>query len=241
MKAFCLETNTCYYPKRNAKILNEDLICAITGSEIDDMLSIISNSSYDVILIDARYKNDDNENVLNVVKKINSSSFKGGIIVTEFKRSDSELKVDLYNNGADMVLDEGIPLNEITARVRATVRRRKGLSSPMIRIGNLSINIQTKEIVYNNKILNLTDMEYRVFELLSMNLNNTISKETFMDHLYVGDDEEPEPKIIDVYLCKLRKKAKKENILDIDIDTVWGRGYRLLDSSNVENVAVKIA
>jgi two-component system cell cycle response regulator CtrA len=74
----------------------------------------------------------------------------------------------------------------------------------------------------------LTGKEYQMLELLSLRKGTTLTKEMFLNHLYGGMDE-PELKIIDVFICKLRKKLSQATGGENNIETVWGRGYVLRD------------
>jgi two-component system cell cycle response regulator CtrA len=78
----------------------------------------------------------------------------------------------------------------------------------------------------DSKPLHLTSKEYGIIELLSLRKGSTLTKEMFLNHLYGGIDE-PELKIIDVFVCKLRKKLAQAAGGDNYIETVWGRGYVL--------------
>ena len=97
-----------------------------------------------------------------------------------------------------------------------------------IRMGMLKVNLETGVVSVNDKPVHLTGKEYRVLELLSRRKGTTLTKEMFLDHLYGGMDE-PEIKIIDVFVCKLRKKLAQATGGNHYIETVWGRGYVLRD------------
>src|SRR5215469_8707429 len=97
-----------------------------------------------------------------------------------------------------------------------------------IRMGTLTVNLETGVVSVNDKPVHLTGKEYRVLELLSRRKGTTLTKEMFLDHLYCGMDE-PEIKIIDVFVCKLRKKLAQATGGNHYIETVWGRGYVLRD------------
>jgi len=84
--------------------------------------------------------------------------------------------------------------------------------------------------------LHLTGKEYGILELLSLRKGQTLTKEQFLNHLYGGIDE-PELKIIDVFICKLRKKLTVATQGDNYIETVWGRGYVLRDGNVAEAAA----
>jgi len=108
------------------------------------------------------------------------------------------------------------------------VRRSKGHSESIIRTGKLMVNLDTRAIEVDSKPLHLTSKEYGIIELLSLRKGSTLTKEMFLNHLYGGIDE-PELKIIDVFVCKLRKKLQDASGGENYIETVWGRGYVLKD------------
>jgi len=114
------------------------------------------------------------------------------------------------------------------ARINAIVRRAKGHSQSIIRTGRLSINLDTRMVESNGAPIHLTGKEYGILELLSLRKGTTLTKEMFLNHLYGGIDE-PELKIIDVFVCKLRKKLSNACGGENYIETVWGRGYVLRD------------
>src|SRR5271168_523553 len=103
-----------------------------------------------------------------------------------------------------------------------------------IRTGELVVDPVTHIASVDDRPLRLTGKEYAILELLSVRKGTTITKEMFLNHLYGGIDE-PELKIIDVFICKLRKKLS--DVLDGEnyIETVWGRGYVLRDMTEDTN------
>ena len=98
----------------------------------------------------------------------------------------------------------------------------------MIQTGDLIVNLDTKTVEVGEQRVHLTGKEYQMLELLSLRKGTTLTKEMFLNHLYGGIDE-PELKIIDVFICKLRKKLANATGRDHYIETVWGRGYVLRD------------
>ena len=97
-----------------------------------------------------------------------------------------------------------------------------------IRTGDLVVDLNTRVVSVDGKPVHLTGKEYGILELLSLRKGTTITKEMFLNHLYGGVDE-PELKIIDVFVCKLRKKLAQATGGNHYIETIWGRGYRLRD------------
>jgi two-component system cell cycle response regulator CtrA len=116
---------------------------------------------------------------------------------------------------------------ELVARIHAIIRRSKGHAQSMIRTGKVAVNLDAKTVEVEGKTVHLTGKEYQMLELLSLRKGTTLTKEMFLNHLYGGMDE-PELKIIDVFICKLRKKLQAAAGQHY-IETVWGRGYVLRD------------
>jgi two-component system cell cycle response regulator CtrA len=137
-----------------------------------------------------------------------------------------EDKVRGLGFGADDYMTKPFHKDELVARIHAIVRRSRGHAQSVIQTGDLVVNLDTKTVEVNGARVHLTGKEYQMLELLSLRKGTTLTKEMFLNHLYGGMDE-PEIKIIDVFMCKLRKKlAGAWNGKDY-IETVWGRGYVL--------------
>ena len=140
---------------------------------------------------------------------------------------DRALRVRLLIAGADDVLARVFHKDELTARLQAIIRRSRGHARSVIRTGRLALDLAARTVEIDGKPLNVTPKEYGILELLSLRRGRTLTKEMFLDHLYGGMDE-PEQKIVDVFICKLRKKiARVTGEADIPIQTVWGQGYTL--------------
>lgn len=135
-------------------------------------------------------------------------------------------KVECFSVGADDYMTKPYDRSELIARVKAIVRRSRGLADNVIKVGRMTINLNTKKVFIDETILPLTAKEYALLELLALKKGGTVSKESFLSQIYGGMDE-PEIKIIDVFLCKIRQKIKKITGDETYIHTVWGRGYTL--------------
>jgi two-component system, cell cycle response regulator CtrA len=116
------------------------------------------------------------------------------------------------------------------ARIHAIVRRSKGHAQSVIQTGDLVINLDAKTVEVNGARVHLTGKEYQMLELLSLRKGTTLSKDMFLNSLYGGMDE-PMVKIIDVFMCKLRKKLAHASDGKDYIETIWGRGYVLREPS----------
>ena len=142
--------------------------------------------------------------------------------------TEIDTKVKTLGGGADDYMTKPFHKDELVARIHAVVRRSKGHAQSVIRTGDILVNLDTKTVEVNNHQVHLTGKEYQMLELLSLRKGTTLTKEMFLNHLYGGMDE-PELKIIDVFICKLRKKLAASADGKHYIETVWGRGYVLRD------------
>ena len=178
---------------------------------------------YDIILLDLNLPDMHGYDVL---KKLRLSKVITPILILS-GMTELENKVKGLGFGADDYLTKPFYKEELVARIQAIIRRSKGHAESIIRTGKLAVNLDTKTVEVDGTRVHLTGKEYAMLELLSLRKTTTLTKEMFLNHLYGGMDE-PELKIIDVFICKLRKKITNvsgENY----IETVWGRGYALRD------------
>jgi len=131
--------------------------------------------------------------------------------------------------GADDFLTKPFDRAELLARIQAIVRRSKGFSQSNLFVGPLRLNMDSREVTVGGRRVELNDKEYAVLELLTLRKGMVLTKEAFLNHLYGGVDE-PEMKIIDVFVCRLRKKLRQAGAGDM-IGTVWGRGHVIREPS----------
>lgn len=150
--------------------------------------------------------------------------------------ADIDNKVRGLGTGADDYMTKPFHKEELIARIHAVVRRSKGHSQSIIKTGDIAVNLDAKTVEVNGQRVHLTGKEYQMLELLSLRKGTTLTKEMFLNHLYGGMDE-PELKIIDVFICKLRKKLSAATDGDNHIETVWGRGYVLRDPVEEQKAA----
>ena len=137
-----------------------------------------------------------------------------------------ENKVKGLGFGADDYMTKPFHKDELVARIHAIVRRSKGHAQSVVQTGDLVVDLDAKSVAINDSRVYLTSKEYQILELLSLRKGTTLTKEMFLNQLYGGMDE-PEIKIIDVFICKLRKKLAGASGGKEYIETVWGRGYSL--------------
>jgi two-component system cell cycle response regulator CtrA len=145
---------------------------------------------------------------------------------------DTDSKIKGFGFGADDYLTKPSHREELVARIHVIIRRSKGHSQSVIETGLVSVNLDAKTISADGKTVHLTGKQYQMLELLSLCKGTTLTKEMFLNHLY-GEMDEPKLKIIDVFICKLRKKLSIATNGENNIETVWGRGYDLRDPEPV--------
>ena len=144
-----------------------------------------------------------------------------------------EDKVKGLGFGADDYMTKPFHKDELIARIHAIVRRSKGHAQSVINTADLTVNLDQKTVEVSGARVHLTGKEYQMLELLSLRKGTTLTKGMFLNHLYGGMDE-PELKIIDVFICKLRKKLANASSGKNYIETVWGRGYVLREPTEDE-------
>ena len=187
---------------------------------------------YDIILLDLGLPDISGYEVLRALRV---NKIKTPILILSGMGGVDE-KVRGLGFGADDYLTKPFHKDELVARIHAIVRRSKGHAQSVIQTGNLRVNLDTKTVEIDGQRVHLTSKEYQMLELLSLRKGTTLTKEMFLNHLYGGIDE-PELKIIDVFICKLRKKLAQANTGQHYIETVWGRGYVLRDPKDEQAAA----
>ena len=194
----------------------------------EDGLEIGKLYDYDIMILDLMLPDMDG---LEVLRRLRDSRVTTPVLILS-GLTESETKVKGLGIGADDYLTKPFDKSELLARVQAIIRRSAGHSQSVIKTGRLAVNPDAHTVEVDGQKIHLTGKEYGILELLSLRKGTTLTKEMFLNHLYGGMDE-PELKIIDVFICKLRKKLSEANSGDHYIETVWGRGYVLRDPETV--------
>ena len=191
---------------------------ADTGEEA---LELVRHYDYDIVILDLMLPDMEG---YEVVRRMRAARVETPVLILS-GLSRPQAKVKGLAMGADDFITKPFDKSELIARMQAVVRRSKGFSQPSLRVGELQLNLDSHEVLVNGRAVHLTGKEYAILELLTLRKGMILTKEAFLNHLYGGMDE-PEMKIIDVFICKLRKKLSQAGASNL-IGTVWGRGYMM--------------
>jgi two-component system cell cycle response regulator CtrA len=223
MRALIVNADVFVAASVKAALAEEDLICDTTDLG-EDSLEIGKLNNYDIILLDLTRPEIQAHKVL---RQLHTARLQMSILIVS-DLAEFEHKITGLGFGTNDFLTTPLDRRELLARVRAIVRRSKAHSESTIQTGKLIVNLDTRVVTVEDQPVRLTGKEYAILELLSLRKGTTLTKEMFLNHLYEGKDE-PELKIIDVFVCKLRKKLAQATGGEHYIETVWGRGYGLRD------------
>lgn len=221
MRALIIEDDPITSRAVALALANEGIICdqAELGEEGIEVGKLYD---YDIIILDLMLPDVDGYEVL---LRLRSAKVQVPVLILSGLTA-SDQKIKALGFGADDYLIKPFNGHELVARVQAIVRRSKGYSESVVRFDKITINLDARIVEVEGKTVDLTNKEYAILELLAMRKGIVLSKEMFLSHLYGGVDE-PDVKIIDVFICKLRKKLMKASGDTCYIETVWGRGYTL--------------
>jgi two-component system cell cycle response regulator CtrA len=211
---------------------NLNVFCTDLGEEGIDLAKLYD---YDLILLDLNLPDMSGHDVL---RQLRLARIDTPILILS-GTDDTGSKLKGFGFGADDYMTKPFHREELVARIHAIIRRSKGHAQSVIKTGDVNVNLDAKTVDVEGKTVHLTGKEYQMLELLSLRKGTTLTKEMFLNHLYGGMDE-PELKIIDVFICKLRKKLAEATGGANHIETVWGRGYVLRDSAPDE-MATRLA
>jgi two-component system cell cycle response regulator CtrA len=223
MRVLLVEDDAATAASIDLMLRKENFICDTTDLG-EDGLEIGKLYDYDIIVLDLMLPDMDGYEVL---RRLRAARVRTPVLILS-GLGELDHKIKGLGFGADDFLTKPFDRRELIARIQAIVRRSKGHSESTIRTGKLTVNVDARTVTVGDHPLHLTAKEYGILELLSLRKNTTLTKEMFLNHLYGGMDE-PELKIIDVFVCKLRKKLSQATGGDNYIETVWGRGYVLRD------------
>lgn len=235
MRVLLVEDDTATARSIELALASEGIVCDIAQLG-EEGLEIGKIYDYDIIILDLMLPDIDGYEVL---LRLRSAKVEVPILILS-GLSGTEQKIKGLGFGADDYLTKPFNRGELIARIQAIVRRSKGHSESIIHIDSkITMNLDSRTVEVESIPVHLTSKEYGILELLVLRKGSLLTKEMFLNHLYGGIDE-PDLKIIDVFVCKLRKKLAKATAGTNYIETVWGRGYILKEESSVPLVAEEV-
>jgi len=223
MRVLLIEDDVTTSAKIEVMLQNEEFVCDV-ASLGEDGLQQGKLYDYDIIILDLLLPDMDGYEVL---RRLRAARVRTPVLILSGLDALND-KVKGLGFGADDFLTKPFDHRELVARIQAIVRRSTGHPDSTIRTGKLLVNLDNRSVTVDDQPLHLTGKEYGILELLSLRKGTALTKEMFLNHLYGGRDE-PELKIIDVLICKLRKKLVQATGGENYIETIWGRGYELRD------------
>lgn len=230
MRVLLVEDNSDIASSIELTLASEGIICEVVefGTEGIEIAKIYN---YDLIILDLMLPDISGFEVL---LRLRSAKVKTPILILSGITTVDQ-KIKGLTCGADDYITKPFNREELIARIYAIVRRSKGHSESVVRFDKVSIHLDTRIVEVDGTRVHLTNKEYAILELLVLRRGTVLNKEMFLDHLYSSVDE-PEIKIIDVFVCKLRKKLADAAGGTNYIDTVWGRGYMLKEYDEQETL-----
>ncbi len=140
-------------------------------------------------------------------------------------RNRWQQKVEGLEAGADDYLTKPFHMEELLARIRALLRRSKGLARSSIEHGPLALDTSQQSVQVDGEHVDLTGYEYRLIEYLMLHPGKVVSKSELAEHVY-EEDADRDSNVIEVFIGRLRKKLDPDDRIN-PIETLRGRGYRL--------------
>ncbi|MCP1230036.1 response regulator transcription factor [Acetobacter indonesiensis] len=198
-------------------------------------IEMLRNYPYGAAIIDLIQPDMDG---YDIIKKLRSIKIETPIIIVS-SIDKPYAKIKALSTGADDYISNKFDADELVARIKALLRRTNNYTQPVLQVGNLVLDFNTQSVSVDDQMVHLTGKEFAILELLALRKGASLSKETLLNHLYGGRDE-PDIKIIDVFVCKLRKKLHAAGAKDL-IATIWGRGYVLNDPKPTQKISISSA
>lgn len=195
-------------------------------------LSLARQNPYDLIVLDLQLPDMSG---IDILRDLRDGDVHTPVLVLS-GTANPDIKVRALKSGADDYLTKPFHRDELIARVRAVVRRAQSSVSSVIQIGQIVVDLDAKMVSVGGVHIDLTTKEYEILKLLSQRKGMILSKEIILNQLYSGIDV-PNEKIVDVFICKLRKKLGSEIDANAYIKTVWARGYELRDPTEAGRAA----
>ena len=202
---------------------------------LNDAMMYLQAYEYDAIVMDRALEDMDG---MEAVRWLRAHDFDTPLLLL-LEQCSGQTRARALRNGADDLLTKPFDRDEFVARIEAIVRRRHGHARSLLRVGPLEIDMASREVRVEGQSIGVTGKEYSILELMALRKGRVIAKQNFFDHLYSGL-EGPETRVIDVFICNLRKKLSTWGVGSL-IDTVRGHGYIMRELTEVPMASGEIA
>ena len=193
-----------------------------------EALDLLRHYEFDIVLLNLSLPNMEGRSLLSRMRAAGRTT----PVLALSSVFQPAARIRAFTAGADDVVDQTIDSSELLARMGAIVRRSRGHSDAVLRVGAVALDMQQRQLVANGQTVSLSGKEFELLQLLMLRKNMVLTKDVILSHLY-GEMDEPDAKIIDVFVCKIRSKLAKVGVKNV-ISTVWGRGYSVRDSAGEE-------
>jgi two-component system cell cycle response regulator CtrA len=190
----------------------------------DDLLHMAEMAHLNAVVMDSRIRDLPAASAVRRLRRIDPRT--GLLVIGRADARDEAAR--LFDLGADDVVSEVTCPCEITARLKAIVRRRAGRATPRIEVGGLVLDIDTQTVEVGGQDMELTRLEYQLLEFLALGAGTVRSRSDILTQLYMLEDE-PHSRVVESYICRIRRKMTDLGADASLLETVWGRGYMLRD------------
>lgn len=205
---------------------------SIHAMTIEHALTEIAHAEFDAVLLDINLPDGDGTRLTRMIRRGKNPA---PILVVSGNRTVDD-RINALGSGADGYLTKPFDKDELMAHLDAIIRRTNGHSSSIVNAGNMRVDLNRKLVTINEQFAPLTHKEFQIVNLLAMRKGAVLSKSAFISNIYGGIDE-PDSKIVDVFICKLRRKLSKHGLDGAKVETVWGQGYMLTEFESQDNTA----
>jgi DNA-binding response OmpR family regulator len=192
------------------------------GQTAWEMLDVFD---YDIILLDWMLPKMDG---ISLCQKLRSQGCKTPILMLTARDTLTD-RVTGLDAGADDYLVKPFELEELSARIRALLRRGESTLPPVLKWGDLSVDPSACEVSYQNSLIALSPKEYTLLEFFLRHPRRMFSRSQILDRLWPLE-QLPEEATVKAHISSLRQKLKTAGVSSDVIETVYGLGYRLQDS-----------
>jgi len=207
------------------EVLRDEKILIFTEvGPMEEVLSYALSEIYDALVL---YFNAYGNLCFSLIAELRQQNFRGPILALALPESLTlENILMLLNTGCNDVIYTAMDPREFLGRLRAHTRHHYGLKDPLVVVGNMRVDLNAHHVFVEERLVDLTPKEQILLECLAVHKNHILSKEHLLARLYGGRDE-PEIRIIDAFIWRIRKKLNEAGQNEDYVQTIWGRGYRL--------------